>query len=102
MGDEPLAQIIEKLELILAVLRVSNSDKIEALRESLEADPAVAAILEKSDLGIPATELVAEVMKMVPQRERSIQARLAELNRAGVLKMQKVGTKIFYSRSGLI
>ena len=102
MSDQGLERIGALLEQILAVLRVANSDKIDALKRSLDSDPVAAAILDKVDLELTAGELVAEVMKVVPQKERTIQTRLAELARAGILRMSKVGVKTYYVRTGLI
>ena len=102
MEDETLAGISEKLDLILAILRVANSEKIEALRAKIEQDAVAVSILEKVDLGLSAGDLVSEVMKSVSQKERSIQTRLGELTRAGVLKPTRVGNKNYYSRTGLV
>src|SRR2546427_8241522 len=85
VSDQGLERIGALLEQILAVLRVANSDKIDALKRSLDSDPVAAAILDKVDLELTAGELVAEVMKVVPQKERTIQTRLGELARSGIL-----------------
>lgn len=102
MNDQGLERIGTLLEQVLAVLKLANSDKIDAVKRSVEGDPVVTAILDKLDLELTSGELIAEVMKVVPQKERTIQARLAELARAGILRINKVGTKTYYVRSGLI
>jgi len=102
MAEDSLERIAEKVEQILAILRLANADRLEMLKKEIDADPVALAILERTDLGLSAGELVAQVMTVVSQKERTIQARLAELAQRGVLRINRAGKNVYYVRTGLV
>lgn len=72
-------QVIERLDLMLAVLQLANHDAIERARQELRADPLNAAILDACPDWTPASVVYAKAKEAAGASERTIRTRLVAL-----------------------
>lgn len=96
------ADIIERLDTLIAITRLAHSDRIEQVRRETRADPVNAAILDAADDWTAAGALRSGVAKSVGQSERTVTRRISELVANGLLSQQGAGPTTKYRASGLI
>jgi hypothetical protein len=97
--------IVERLDLILAVLQLAHHDAIERARERLRADPVSAAILDTAggEEWVATAELQREVNRLQPSAsQRTIQRRVRDLVTGRALAERGAGPAKAYRSTGLI
>jgi Fic family protein len=96
-------EIEEKLDRLIALLRLAYRVDIEAARKSVFADPVNAAILElTAEESRSAGALKAEVQRLTRQSDRTVTRRIADLVSQGFLLQLGSGPRVTYRSSGLI
>jgi Fic family protein len=96
-------EIEEKLDRLIALVRLAYRVDIESARKAVLADPVNAAILElAADQSRAAGDLKAEVQRFTGQSDRTVTRRIADLVAQGLLVQSGAGSKVFYRSSGLI
>jgi hypothetical protein len=101
MGDK---EVVDKLDTIIGLLHLAFADSLQRARDELLKDRATAAILAALDSAsdVPANELMSQVKAAAGQKDRAIQARLANLIAQRIVIRTGAGVKTTYRSSGLI
>lgn len=99
-GDDA---IIERLDLMVATLKLAYSTEIAEVRARLRADPAIAAILDATaEAAVKSGELQSGVAGGSGVNARTVRRRLQELVEIGALRQVGSGTATAYRSTGLI
>jgi DNA-binding transcriptional regulator PaaX len=95
-------QLLERLDLLIALLRISARDALTAERAELLSDPVSRVVLQSTDAWIPAGELKSRAVRETGQSEPTVKRRIAELVSRGALVRRGAGRTVSYRNSGLI
>lgn len=94
--------VVDRLDTIIALLKVGYSEHIAAVRKRINDDPILRELMETAGSdGMASAALVDAVMKKTNSGARTVQGRLADLVALGALKGTKSGTSISYRSTGL-
>jgi hypothetical protein len=100
MSDD---EILERLDLIAATLRLAFDDAITAKRVVIRGDAASAALLDlTTDDWVASGTLKRTVVERAKIKERTVSRRIAELVAAGALSQRGSGSQVAYRSTGLI
>ena len=95
--------VLERLDLMLAVLQLAHHDAIERAADRLRSDPANAAILDTcADDWVGARELRDRVGKDTGAKARTIQTHVSELVARRALQQRGATNTRAYRATGLI
>jgi hypothetical protein len=97
----PTDAIEQKLDLLIALTRVSVRDRLESELRGIREDPVRAAILERVDDWVSAGELKKSVRAATGQSEMTVKRRIADLVSLGALLRAGAGPSVRYRSSGL-
>ncbi len=100
-GSDP--EIIQRLDTMIAILRLAHADEIERAKEKLLSDKTNAALL-KAAAGskfVASGDLKKKVMKETGESEKTVQRRILGLVELGALEVRPTGLAA-YRASGLI
>lgn len=97
MGDE---RITGQLETIIALLKLTNQDKLDTVRRRL--DDVAKALLDTTTEPVPIGELKKSVATMTKQSEKTVQRRIADLTAMGVLTKSGGGSTATYHSTGIL
>lgn len=101
MGDQD--QVVERLDKMLALLRLAFADRIQVARDEVVSNPVNRAILERTTEGwVGAGDLTREVMKASGQSNSGVRGRIAALVDSEILTKRGAGPKTEYRSTGLI
>jgi hypothetical protein len=100
--NENDSQIIQRLDLIQATLRLAFVPQLAAARDALLADEVAAAILENAGEWLGSADLQKAVAKTTGKSTRTVRDRLPELVAQGVLEVRGPEKRTDYRRTGLI
>jgi hypothetical protein len=96
-------EVLERLDLMLAVLQLAHHDAIKRAADQLRADPVNAAILDAcADEWIGARDLRDRVGKETGVKNRTIQAHVGELVTRRALQQRGATNTRAYRATGLI
>jgi hypothetical protein len=96
-------EILERLDLMLAVLQLAHQDAIERAGEHIRKDPVNAAILEAcADEWIAAGKLTKEVSGRVKMSDRRVRDRIAALTTRRAIQRRGAGPAVEYRSMGLV
>jgi DNA-binding HxlR family transcriptional regulator len=95
-------QIVGRLDLIQATLRLAFAPQLEEAREKLLADPVAAAIHGHAGEWVGSSALQKAAAETCGKSTRTVRDRLSELVAQGVLESRKVETRVEYRLTGLI
>jgi Fic family protein len=99
-NDDP---IIERLDLMVATLKLAYSREIATERERVRADAASAAILDATaEESVKSGDLQKRVVASTGVKARTVQRRLQELTAMGALRQVGSGSATAYRSTGLI
>jgi hypothetical protein len=97
----PTDAIEEKLDLLIALTRISIRDRLESELRAIRQDPVRAAILGCVDEWVSAGELKNNVRAATGQSEMTVKRRIADLVSLGALIRAGAGPSVRYRSSGL-
>lgn len=98
-----IEDVVERLDRLIALLRLAYSDRIQAARDLIAPHPVDRALLEHAaDEWLGAGELKKLVMDSTGQSNSTVKARLASLVEAEVLSKRGAGPKTEYRSTGII
>ena len=100
--DKPDEQVIRRLDLIYATLRLAFEPQVSAARNTLRADAVASAILDNSLEWIPSATLQKAVSKATGKSTRTVRDRLPDLTLQGVLEHRGSDKRLEYRRTELI
>jgi hypothetical protein len=96
------AEILERLDTIIALLNLAHAEPIGRARRELLGDPVAAAVLDTLFEGpLSAGELKQRVMTATKQSERTVLRRLATLVSQRVIQQLGSGSRTSYRATGL-
>jgi hypothetical protein len=93
---------VDRLDRILAILRIAHADEIDAVRTTARAHPVDAAILDATEDWTAGGDLRREVAKKSGQSERNVTNRFAALIALGALEKRGDGRATMYRSTGLL
>jgi hypothetical protein len=99
MADE---EVVQRLDLILATLRLAFKRQLGEARDEMRANTVTAAILDETTVWTPSTEIQRKVAKATGGGQSTVRSRLSELVEQGVLQARGSERKMEYRRTGLI
>lgn len=95
--------VVERLDLMLAVLQLAHQDAIDGAAQRLRADPVNAAILDAcADQWVPAGALTEAVMAAAGAKDRTVQGRIAALVTKHAIQRKRSGSHVEYISLGLV
>ena len=97
-----LRQILQKLDAMVAIQRLTNRSALDALRAELESDKVAKAILEHCTYPVPYSDLVAIAARDSGANERTVKRRISELSERGLISSLRRGQQVFYENSGIV
>lgn len=96
-------EVLERLDLMLAVLQLAHQDAIERAAETLRSDRINEAILDgAADEWIAAGTLKARVMQQTNAKDRTVRSRIAMLTTRRALQRRGGGSNVEYKSMGLV
>lgn len=101
MNEELLRQMVKKLDQMIILLKLANQDAIDEAWKKINADEVSRELLELADGALDSSELQKRVSEITQKSTRTVQARISELVRQGVLEANHSGNKIYYAGSDL-
>ena len=99
---EVLRRIEFKLEQLIQLTRIANSEKLEAVRGEIDKNPEMTKVLELSQQPISYKNLVTQVMTATGAGERTVQSRISKLRADGMLTANREGGEVYYVNAGLL
>ncbi len=94
--------LADRLDRIIAILRVAHADKIDALRGTVREHPVDAAILDATQDWTAGGDLRRSAAKKSGQSERNVTNRIAALIGLGALEKRGDGRATTYRSTGLL
>jgi hypothetical protein len=95
-------EITNRLDLILATLRLAFARQLHEARDEMRKDDVTAAILDETGNWTLSTDVQSRVAKSTGKTERRVRDRLPGLVEQGVLATRGTERKLEYRRTGLI
>jgi hypothetical protein len=96
-------EVVERLDLMIAILQLAHHDAIEQARKELRADPLTTAVLEAcSEDWVRSGDLQKSVAAASGVGERTIRVRLAELVTRRAIARRGAGRNTEYRSMGLV
>jgi len=102
MGEKLVESLERKLDVIISLLKIENSEKIKELRIQINEDIPSKLVLEYADGTLSYTELKNKVANDGGVHEITVRRRIAELADMGLLIGSKRGREVYYSNTGII
>ena len=95
--------IVERLDQLIAILKLSNADKLDKYRKEIKKDEVSQAILNiVSNEPLDYSTLSEKVAETTGKSERTVKSRIAELSDKKILLTLREGRKTFYYDSGIL
>lgn len=96
-------ELIERLDLMVATLKLAYAKEIARERERIRTDPVSAAILDATaEVDVKSSDLQKSLIESAGAKQRTIQRRLQELTALGALRQTGSGFNTSYRSTGLI
>lgn len=99
MADE---ELLRRLDTLIALLRLTNSEKLAEVRNEITKDPTNSAILALTADWCPAGSLQKRIMEKSKDSARTIARRIASLVDLGILERRGGAATTAYRSTGLI
>ena len=95
--------VIERLDLMISMMKLAYGREIEQARERIRSDPALSAILDATaEDSVKSGELQKSVAALTGINARTVRRRLQELVALGALRQAGSGPNTGYRSTGLI
>ena len=102
MSEEvTLKDVVDRLDLLIALLKSVNEEKIRAVKQQILRDSVSRKILELADGTREYGLLADEVAKATGKSIRTVKARISELSEKGAIRRVRKGRKVYYESTGL-
>lgn len=96
------AEIISRLDRLIAVLELAHRDEIARARDEIRGDATYAEILRLSADEVRSGPLSKAVQQKTKQSPKTVQRRIGDLIELGALKRTGAGGNTKYKATGLI
>lgn len=95
--------LVERLDLMVATLKLAHASEIEKVRQRVRGDKASAAILDETENDwVKSGDLQKKVTAASGTPERTVRRRLQELVSLGALRQRGAGPVVAYRSTGLL
>lgn len=98
---ELLQEISRKLDLLVAVQRLTNQETLERVRRQYEKDEVTQAILRETQESTTYTDLTEAVARQTGASERTVRRRISDLSSEGLISAIRRGQQVYYQNTGL-
>ena len=98
---ETLKEISRKLDQLIILTKLGNSDVIGEYKKRIRGDKVAAKILDYSDGSLGYSELCEKISKELGVAEITVMKKVSELKEMGFLVTERRGRKVYYDKSGL-
>lgn len=99
--DEMLSEISDKLDTLIALMKIGNRDALEEYRQRISKDKVYQKIVEKLEEPLTYGALCKRVADDLSVAEITVRKKIAELKDMGLLKTVKKGREVYYEKSRL-
>ena len=96
-----LKDVVDRLDLLIALFKLANKDTILEVKKEIEKDPVLKKLLELADGSKEYTALAEEVAKATGKHVRTVKAKISKLAELGALRGIRRGRKVYYQNTGL-
>jgi DNA-binding transcriptional ArsR family regulator len=97
-----LKSIESKLDILIALTRLSNRDKIESFSTPIRTDPIYSKILELTETPITYGDLSKAVAEATGTSEITAKRKISDLRSMGMINVRKEGGNAYYENSGVL
>ena len=97
-----LRSIAKKLDLLIAINRLSNKSSLDAFKKELKNDKVASKILELADGSISYSALAKRVSEETGAAEITVKKRVSDMKENGILTPIRRGKEVYYENSGLL
>jgi hypothetical protein len=95
--------IVERLDQLIAIMKLSNAEKLNQYKTEIEKDDISQAILDLvSDEPLDYSTLVEKAAEKTGKSERSARRRIADMSNKKILVKKREGGKTLYFNSGIL
>lgn len=99
--ENELRSIARKLDTIIALLKISNYDKLDTFRENLSKDKIYFQIIRLSDGTKKYSDITKQISEDLNVAEITVKKKISELTKHGVIVPEKSGKESYYNTTGL-
>ena len=100
--DELLSEISDKLDTLIALMKIGNRNALEEYRQRISDDKVYSKIMETLQEPLTHGDLCKKVADELAMAEITVRKKIAELKNWGLLKTVKKGREVYYEKSGLV
>lgn len=101
-STDTLREISQKMDMLIALFKISNRDNIKRFSAELAKDPIYSKILELSLQPISYGNLSKTVAEANKSAEITVKKKVSELKEMGALSTRREGREVFYENTGLL
>jgi len=95
--------VVERLDQLIAIMKLSNAEKLNQYKKEIEKDDVSQAILDLiSDEPLDYSTLALKAKEKTGKSERTAKSRIAELTEKKILMKKREGGKTLYFNSGIL
>ena len=95
--------IVERLDQLIAIMKLSNADKLDEFRKEISKDEVLSEILTLiSDQPLDFSTILETVAQKTGKSNRTVQRGISELVEKKILYKKRVGIQSLYFNSGLL
>lgn len=98
---ETLKEISRKLDQLIILTKLGNSDIIEEYKKRIRGDKVAAKILDCSDGSLSYSEISEKVSNELGIAEITVKKKMTDLREMGFLVTERRGRQVYYDKSGL-
>jgi len=102
MSELTLESIDKKLDILIALLKISISEQLNVLKSEVEHDEVSKKVLEYADDTLSYNQLKHKVADDLGVHEITVRRRITYLSNKGLIIGRRVGREVYYKNSGLI
>ncbi len=100
--SELLASIADKLDVLIAISRLANKEKIQSYSDQIKKDPIYSKILEITMEPTSYGNLSRVVAEATNAAEITVKRKVADLREIGAIAAKRKGRDAIYENTGLL
>ena len=100
--EEELKSIVHKLDVIIAISRLANKERIDAYSTQMKQDAVYAKILENTIEPMTYGNLSRAVAEATNTAEITVKRKIADLREIGAVAVKRQGREAMYENTGLL
>lgn len=100
--EEELKSIAHRLDILIAISRLANRERIQAYSNQIKQDVVYAKILENTLEPMTYGNLSRAVAEATNTAEITVKRKIADLREIGAIAVQRQGREAIYENTGLL